>query len=126
MISWRNLLTFASAIFLSFAMIQGSSSAESNLPSLDSLLKLQTDRNYKDAYEGLRRFIFESSSPPKDVVKAYDTAIACLQQLGRTDEIDEFREKVAAKYKATWPVLAAAAQSYLTIEHYGFVIAGEF
>src|SRR4051794_8291803 len=122
MMSWRNLLTFASATFLSFAMIQVSSSAESNLPSLDSLLKLQTAGNYKDAYDGLRRFIFKSSSPPKDVVKAYDTAITCLQQLGRTDEIDDFREKVAAKHKARWPVLAAVAQSYLTTEHYGFVI----
>src|SRR3954449_5934901 len=105
MMSWRNLLTFASAIFLSFAMIQASSSAENNLPSLDSLLKLQTGGNYKEAYDGLRRFILESSSPPKDIVKAYETAITCLQQLGRTGEIDDFREKVVAKYKARWPVL---------------------
>jgi uncharacterized protein YfaS (alpha-2-macroglobulin family) len=124
--SWRNLITIASAIFLSFTMIQASGSAESSSPSLDSLLKLQTDGNYKDAYDGLRRFIFESRPSSKDVVKAYDAAVTSLRQLGRTDDIDEFREKVAGKYKANWPVLVAVAQSYLTIEHYGFLIASEF
>src|SRR3954464_885410 len=58
--SWRNLITFASAVFLSFTMCHVSRSAERDPPSLDALLKLQTDGNFKDAYDGLQRYLLDS------------------------------------------------------------------
>ena len=40
--------------------------AENAVPPLDQLLKLQADGNYKDAYDGLRRFVLEKNdaAPP--------------------------------------------------------------
>ena len=59
-------------------------------------------------------------------MQAFDAAIACLQQLNRVDEIDEFREKASKPTRTIGGCLAAVAQSYLNVEHYGFMIAGEF
>src|SRR4029079_16202415 len=46
--------------------------------------------------------------------------------LNRSDEIDEFREKAVAAHKKDWLLLMAGAHSYLTVDHYGYIIAGEF
>src|SRR4029079_129076 len=97
------------------------------VPSLDQLLKLQTDGNQKDAYDGLRRFVLEKKdASPADLVKAFNAAMTCLPALNRTEEVDEFREKVVAAHKKDWLLLAAVAHSYLTFDHYGYMIAGEF
>src|SRR6202040_2591436 len=48
------------------------------------------------------------------------------QNLGRADEIDEFREAVIAVHKENWRLLETAAQTYANVEHYGFIVAGKF
>src|SRR5262249_40920871 len=50
----------------------------------------------------------------------------CLQQLGRADEIDEFREGVITAHAKNWRLLETAAQTYTEGEHYGFIVAGKF
>jgi uncharacterized protein YfaS (alpha-2-macroglobulin family) len=118
-------LTFLSLALALSAAAAGPGAAP--MPSLDQLLKLQTEGNQKEAYEGLRRFVLEKKDVPSaELVKAFNAAMICLPALNRTDEIDEFREKVVAAHKNDWRVLAAVAQSYLTFDHYGFMIAGEF
>ena len=49
-----------------------------------------------------------------------------MQQLGRLDEIDELREAVIKVHGKNWRLLMAAADSYLNIDHFGFIIAGKF
>jgi alpha-2-macroglobulin len=101
--------------------------APRDVPPLGKLLQMQTDGNYKDAYDGLRRFVLETKDAKSgDLVKAFVAAISCLQQLNRVEDIDEFRERTVAAHKDDWRVLAAVAQSYLSIEHFGFMVAGEF
>ncbi len=119
------LTFFALALAVSAAVAPSADNAPT--PSLDQLLKTQADGNQKDAYEGLRRFVLDkkdASSP--DLVKAFNAAMICLPALNRSDEIDEFREKVVAAHKKDWLVQMAVAHSYLTFDHYGFMIAGEF
>src|SRR5262249_24361148 len=50
----------------------------------------------------------------------------CLGQLGRTDEIDAFRDAVIAAHKDNWRLLQAAAETLLGGEHFGFIVGGAF
>lgn len=89
--------------------------------------KAYNDRNYKDAYEIFRRLALDSDTEePTQVGNDLNMAVACLQQLNRTNEIDEFREALIEAQAKNWRALLAAAQSYVNVDHHGFMIAGEF
>ncbi|MHB8900476.1 MAG: hypothetical protein ACYC6Y_17120, partial [Thermoguttaceae bacterium] len=89
--------------------------------------KAYDNRNYKDAYELFSRLALDpAASEPAQVVGDLNMAIACLQQLNRTPEIDGFREAVAEAQSKNWRALLAVAQSYLNVDHQGFMIAGVF
>jgi hypothetical protein len=94
--------------------------------NVDDLIKLHADGNYKEAYDGLRDYVLDPSSPSDELPQALNVAIACLQQLNRVDEVDAFREAAADVHKDDWRLLAAVAQSYLNVEHFGYMIAGQF
>src|SRR5206468_3287873 len=55
-----------------------------------------------------------------------ELALTALQRLGRVDEADDFREAVIVVHKDNWRLLDAAAQTYVTTEHYGYIVAGKF
>ncbi len=89
--------------------------------------KAYNDRNYKDAYEIFRRLALDTEAKePTQVGNDLNMAVACLQQLNRTSEIDEFREALIEAQAKNWRALLAAAQSYVNVDHHGFMIAGEF
>ena len=56
----------------------------------------------------------------------FSSVVFCLQQLGRIDECDAILEEAAALHKDSWPLLEALANTYYDLEHYGFIIAGQF
>ena len=60
----------------------------------DEFQKAFAGGNYKVAYEGFRKLALDPKDDPARVGGDLQTAISALQQLGRTDEIDEFREAV--------------------------------
>ncbi len=91
-----------------------------------SLAKLMNDGNFNIAYEGYRKLALSADSDPKAVGDDLRNAITCLQNLGRVDEIDEFREAVIEVHAANWRLLWAAADSYLNVDHHGFLVAGKF
>ena len=89
--------------------------------------KLAQQGNFKDAYAGYRALALDPKDDPMLVGRDLHQAISCLVNLGRTDEIDAFREAVIEVHKDNWRLLEAAAQSYLnTQEHYGIIVAGKF
>src|SRR4051794_19725623 len=92
----------------------------------EALMRAFQAGNYKDAYEGLRKRALDPADDPKQVSGDLTTAVQCLQQLGRTDEVDDFREGVIAAHKGNWRLLETAAQTYAQGEHFGFIIAGKF
>src|SRR3954454_21751191 len=112
-------LTFLTlALAASAVAVTSKTSDETRVPPLEQLLKLQTDGNQKDAYDGLRRFVLEKKDASSaDLVKAFNAAIECLPALNRTDELDKFREKAVAAHKKDWRLLMAVAHSYLTFDH---------
>jgi uncharacterized protein YfaS (alpha-2-macroglobulin family) len=88
--------------------------------------KLFAAGNYKDAYEGYRRLALDAKTDPARVGGDLTKAIECLTKLGRTDEVDAFREAVITVHRDNWRLLQAAAESLLGGEHYGFIVAGQF
>jgi alpha-2-macroglobulin len=89
--------------------------------------KLAMDGNFKEALAELRKLTLE---PPDDdsreIAEDFRQALNCFQQLNAVHEIDEYREAVATANEDDWIVLGAVAHSYVTVEHQGFLIAGEF
>jgi uncharacterized protein YfaS (alpha-2-macroglobulin family) len=82
--------------------------------------------NYKDAYEGFRKLALDSNDDPMHAGADLTRGIASLSQLGRNDEIDDFRDAVIKAHAKNWRLLMAAADSLLNGEHFGFIIAGKF
>src|SRR5262245_40244157 len=60
----------------------------------EDLQKAYKDGNYKDAYEGLRKLALDPKDDPLKVGGDLDMGIDALRNLGRVDEVDEFREAV--------------------------------
>ena len=89
--------------------------------------KLTQQGNFKDAYEGYRALAIDPKDDPRLVGRDLQQAITCLQNLGRMDETDAFREAVIAVHKNNWRLLQAAAESCLNgQQQFGFIVAGEF
>src|SRR5271157_4070226 len=89
--------------------------------------KLAQQGNHKDAYEGYRALALDPKDDPTLVGRDLKLAISCLTNLGRTDEIDAFREAVIQVHNDNWRLLQSAAETYLNEQaHYGFIVAGEF
>jgi alpha-2-macroglobulin len=88
--------------------------------------KLIRDGNYQDALAGFRRRALDPQTSPGEVAHDLQQALACLQQLGRVDEIDDLREKAIQAHAGNWRLLQAAAESYFTVDHQGFLVAGRF
>jgi len=69
------------------------------------LMKTFQDGNFKDAYDGLRKLALDPNSDPKKVSQDLTTGIQCLQNLGRVEEIDEFREGTIKAHAKNWQLL---------------------
>ncbi|MHB1422984.1 MAG: alpha-2-macroglobulin family protein, partial [Gemmataceae bacterium] len=98
------------------------------LPQRDTLMKAFQAGNFKDACDGLRKLALDPHDDPAKVGQDLTTAITCLQRLGRSDEIDDFREAVIDVHRGNGFLLETAAESYagMPMEHYGFIVAGKF
>ena len=92
----------------------------------ESLQKTLRDGNYNDAYEGFRKLALDPNADARLVGEDLQAAIQCLMRLNRTHEVDEFREAVVRVHSGNWRLLRSAAQSYMSVPHQGFMVAGEF
>ncbi|HEX6961431.1 MAG TPA: MG2 domain-containing protein, partial [Lacipirellula sp.] len=125
----RQRWTFATLLIL-LAALAGFGQLTAAMAEGDSrqqARKLMDDGNFKEALEQLRKLTLE---PPDDnsreIAEDFRRALTCFQQLNWVHEIDEYREAVAGRHEVDWIVLGAVAQSYVTVEHQGFMIAGQF
>src|SRR5512147_1529592 len=95
--------------------------------SREKLEELVRQGNYKDAYDGYRALALDPKDDPRLVGGDLRQAISCLNNLGRMDEVDAFRDAVIEVQKANWRLLQAAADSLLSDSyHFGFIVAGTF
>src|SRR5207248_5763187 len=63
----------------------------------------------------LRKLALDPNDDPMKVGSDLELAVTCLRNLGRVDEIDDFREAVIAAHAKNWRLLKAAANSYAEI-----------
>jgi uncharacterized protein YfaS (alpha-2-macroglobulin family) len=120
-----SLVRAACVLALTAGLAAGLAAAE-NRSRRESAAKAMQAGNFKDAYESYRRLALDPADDVKQVGNDLNQAVACLQQLGRSDELDDFREQVIAVHKKNWRLLEAAAANYTNGEHYGFLVAGKF
>ncbi|MBI1904468.1 MAG: alpha-2-macroglobulin [Planctomycetia bacterium] len=99
---------------------------EAQSPSRDNAKKLFDQGNYNEAYNAYRKLALDKDTDPKQVGQDLHMGIQSLQNLGRVDENDAFREGVIDVHKTNWRLLQAAAHSYIQDQHFGFIIAGKF
>jgi uncharacterized protein YfaS (alpha-2-macroglobulin family) len=122
MMMWLITLIVAGlAIVLPFATAWGAG-AEKTVGQLRAAF---SQGNYKDAYDGLSPRL-TGGKDTDDITGDFNLCVNALNSLGRTDEIDAFREKVVAAHSNDWQVLLAVAQSYRDQMHFGVIISGEF
>jgi len=96
-------------------------------PDREAAAKQMKDGNFKDAYEAYSRLALDPDDDPVRVGEDLARGRACLQSLGRQNEIDAFFEEVIAAHRANWRLLRAAARQYVNyMDHDGFIVAGEF
>src|SRR5262245_5336921 len=114
----------AAMITLGFVAANDKQATHSELR--EKFTKKAREGNYKDAYDGLRKLALDPKNDPKLVGSDLNLAINCLQNLGRVDEIDEFREAVVTVHARNWRLLETAALSFHNSERYGYIVVGKF
>lgn len=100
--------------------------APTSRPTAAAADQRYNEGNYKDAYEAFRALALDEKAAADRVSHYLQMAVASLTNLGRIDEIDAFREEVIEKHAKNWRLLWTAAETYLNVEHSGFIIAGKF
>src|SRR5262245_61465377 len=88
-------------------------------------MKALRNGNWKDAYNDLRAIALNPKNGGANVGADLENAITCLMRLGRSDEVDDFRESVIVAHAENWRLLARAAQTFQRGENYGFIVAGK-
>lgn len=88
--------------------------------------RLMNEGNYNDAYKLFRQLCLDPKTDPKLVGPDLSRGIVCLRSLGRVNEVDELLESTIKIHQGNWRLLQQAANEYLGIDHYGFLIGGKF
>ena len=120
---WKKALTVILIAGLAFATL---SAAPNEKAARETAAKHVKDGNWRDAYDGYRKLALDPKSDPKQIGHYLNQATRCLQRLNRISEIDAFREAVIKVHAKNWRLLYAAAQNYIGIQHWGYMVAGEF
>ncbi len=83
--------------------------------------------NFKDALPIYQALAMSPNDDPAKIPHDLTRALACLQTLNRTEEVDDLREKVVALQPHNWRLLQEAAKDlYSSYNDFGFIIAGKF
>src|SRR5262249_47663483 len=98
-ISKARMLSVGLTTCIAFVCLVAADSPPASPSARDGYLKLYQAGNYKDAYDGFRKLALDPTDDPKKVGSDLDYAVSSLQQLGRDEEADEFREAVIEVHK---------------------------
>ena len=119
-------ITLGLAIIVGLGVSVAVSQRPAAPPNRAALKKQFEAGNFKDAYEGYRQLALDPADDPRKVGDDLTQAASALQQLGRIDELDDFREAIIRTHAKNWRLLWSAAETYLAFDNYGFIIAGKF
>lgn len=82
--------------------------------------------NFGDAYTSLRKLVVDPANKGNQLYDDLQLAVTCLQRLTRQFEIDSLLKDVIDAHQDDWSAYFAAARVLSGVEHYGFIVAGEF
>lgn len=82
--------------------------------------------NFKVAYDGYRKLALDPKTDPKKVSEDLAMAVQALRNLGRTNEFDELVETTIKAHATNWRLLRGAALQYVSVDQWGFIVAGKF
>jgi uncharacterized protein YfaS (alpha-2-macroglobulin family) len=90
--------------------------------------KLQYQGNYLEAFNIYTKLLLDKKYLDKksDNAKLFKSAVFCLKRLRLEKDFDAFATKTLNLHASDWRLLAAVADSYIRIGHYGFIIGGKF
>lgn len=88
--------------------------------------KLNRDGNYKDAYELYAKIAVSAAYPDSQSATALEKAVLELRRINRVKDSDALIEKAVKHHSNGWRTLLAAAKLRMSIEHFGYLIGGEF
>ncbi|MAT14860.1 MAG: alpha-2-macroglobulin, partial [Planctomyces sp.] len=94
-------------------------------PLFDQAAQKQKEGNWNDAYQIYNKLAVDKQTDTTTVVKSIESIPTCLYNLDRIGEIDPVLEQVVTAHADDWRVLAAVARTYVSLQHYGFVIGDE-
>ena len=118
--SWAALVLILGSVWVAAAE---KTASQSQRPEFEKAMK---DGNFRDAYDGFRKLALDPNNDSAQVSGDLRKGIEALRQLGRHSEIDEFLEGAVAAHRRNWRLLETAAQSYVSIEQFGFIVGGKF
>lgn len=124
MVSWVVALAGIASLSAMGVILTAAEPAQADLRA--AAKKLQQEGNFKDAYEAYRKLTLDPKSDAGEVGNDLKQAIVCLQRLGRSDEVDEYRDEVIATHSKNWRLLQSAAETFIEGEPYGYIVAGKF
>lgn len=110
------------------AMVMGTTRAVEQAPGDPhaAAQKLYDDGNFAESYEAFRKLVLDPAVDPLRVGNDLAMAVQNLRNLGRVEEADALREEAVKLHAQNWRLLAAAADNYLQVDNYGFIVAGKF
>lgn len=82
--------------------------------------------NFRDAYNVFRKLALDRNVDRKLAASSLKRGVECLSRLRLANEVDEFRESATTLHNDNWRVLRQAARSLRSVQHYGYIVAGEF
>ncbi|OGV56499.1 MAG: hypothetical protein A2X45_03215 [Lentisphaerae bacterium GWF2_50_93] len=95
-------------------------------PARDKALTLYNQGNYKDSYDLYSKLALGDEKVPSLAGEDLSMALNCLRNLNRQNEFDSFIENVIANNFSNWMLLVKAAEQYMYVDHYGFMVSGKF
>jgi uncharacterized protein YfaS (alpha-2-macroglobulin family) len=88
--------------------------------------KVQNEGNYKEALEQYRKLVLDAQAPPGKIALHLPRVMDCLRSLNQLNQFDSLTEEIVTIHSDQWQVLKAVANLYFSVEHYGYLISGEF
>jgi len=82
--------------------------------------------NFRDALQVFRQLVVDPETSAADLKTDLQGAIQAAVQLGTLAELDPLLEGAAEAQASRWRSLAAIAEAWQTVPHFGFVVAGKF
>ena len=86
--------------------------------------KLEKDGNFKEALEIYQQLLGSQRDPQSGTDLSH--ARSCLQRLNRISEVDALIENSIKTQPANSSLLDQAASTYVSLPHYGYIVAGKF